>query len=211
MVLSLLISIWLQTPSLLIKQYFNCLDRQSKIGSENENIYNEKIWTEQNYIINAVDNVEARRYIDKQCTLYEKCLIDSGTLGTMANMQTIVPHVTQCYSKRKIIDENLFNSIPMCTLHNFPSTIEHYIEWGRDLFNLYFNDYIIELKNFVENKEKFYEELSNKDSLIQRLTNIKKLALIVESNDFDKYKEFAVKDYKELFVNKINQLLKEFP
>ena len=129
----------------------------------------------------------------------------------MANMQTIVPHVTQCYSKRKIIDENLFNSIPMCTLHNFPSTIEHYIEWGRDLFNLYFNDYIIELKNFVENKEKFYEELSNKDSLIQRLTNIKKLALIVESNDFDKYKEFAVKDYKELFVNKINQLLKEFP
>ena len=194
-----------------IKQYFNCLDRQSKIGSENENIYNEKFWTEQNYIINAVDNVEARRYIDKQCTLYEKCLIDSGTLGTMANMQTIVPHVTQCYSKRKITDENLFNSIPMCTLHNFPSTIEHYIEWGRDLFNLYFNDYIIELKNFVENKEKFYEELSNKDSLIQRLTNIKKLALIVESNDFDKCKEFAVKDYKELFANKINQLLKEFP
>ena len=128
-------------------------------------------------------------------------------------MQTIVPHVTQCYNERKITDENPFNSIPMCTLHNFPSTIEHCIEWGRDLFNLYFNDNIIELKNFVENKEKFYEDLSNKDSItqLQRLTNIKKLALIVESNDFDKCIEFAVKEYNELFVNKINQLLKEFP
>ena len=196
-----------------INQNFNCLDRQSKIGPENENIFNEKFWTEQNYIINAVDNVEARRYIDKQSTFYEKCLIDSGTLGTIANMQTIVPHVTQCYNERKITDENPFNSIPMCTLHNFPSTIEHCIEWGRDLFNLYFNDNIIELKKYVENKEKFYEDLSNKDSItqLQRLTNIKKLALIVESNDFDKCIEFAVKEYNELFVNKINQLLKEFP
>ena len=37
------------------------------------------------------------------------------------------------------------------------------------------------------------------------------MALIVESNDFDKCIEFAVKEYNELFVNKINQLLKEFP
>jgi len=34
----------------------------------------------------------------------------------------------------------------MCTLHNFPSNIEHCIEWGKELFNLYFTDKTIELK-----------------------------------------------------------------
>lgn len=37
------------------------------------------------------------------------------------------------------------------------------------------------------------------------------MALIVKNNYFDKCIEFAVKEYNELFVNKINQLLKEFP
>ena len=61
---------------------FNCIDRQSRIGPENEHIYDEKFWNDKTYIINSVDNIEPRKYIDKQCTFYEKPLIDSGTLGT---------------------------------------------------------------------------------------------------------------------------------
>ena len=61
---------------------FNCIDRQSRIGPENEHIYDEKFWNDQTCIINAVDNIEARKYIDKQCTFNEKPLIDCGTLGT---------------------------------------------------------------------------------------------------------------------------------
>lgn len=44
---------------------FNCEDRQSRIGLENENIFDQNFWEEQTCIFNAVDNIEARRYIDK--------------------------------------------------------------------------------------------------------------------------------------------------
>ena len=58
---------------------FNCKDLQSRVGSENEHIFDEKFWNSQTYVINAVDNIQARKYIDNQCTNYCKCLIDSGT------------------------------------------------------------------------------------------------------------------------------------
>ena len=108
---------------------FNCIDKQSRVGPENENIFDEKFWNEQTCIINAVDNIEARKYIDRKCTFYEKPLIDSGTLGTKAHIQTIIPHVTTCYNDSKKTDTNPLDSSPVCTLHNFPSIIEHCIEW----------------------------------------------------------------------------------
>ena len=192
---------------------FNCLDRQSRIGPESENIYNEKFWSEQTFIINAVDNIEARKYIDNKCTFYEKPLIDSGTLGTIANIQTIIPHVTECYNDRKHTDKNPLDSIPMCSLHNFPTTIEHCIEWGKELFNSYFNDNITELKNWAKDHNNFYEKLRNEDSFtqLQKLKNIKRYAQIIKSNNFDKCIDLAVTKYAENFEHKINQILLEYP
>ena len=196
-----------------INENINCVDKQSRIGPENENIYDENFWKEQTCIINAVDNIEARKYIDNQCTFFEKPLIDSGTLGTKAHIQTIIPHLTECYNERKRTDENPHNSIPMCTLRNFPSIIEHCIEWGRDLFNLYFTDNIIELKNWAENKEHFYKKLKSQDPFtqLQSLLNIKEYLLISQSNNFDKCIELAVKKFTENFDHKINLLLIEYP
>ena len=45
---------------------FNCKDLQSRVGTENEHIFNEKFWNNQTYIINSVDNIQARKYIDNQ-------------------------------------------------------------------------------------------------------------------------------------------------
>lgn len=192
---------------------FNCEDRQSRIGPENENIFDQNFWEEQTFIINAVDNIEARKYIDKQCTFYEKPLIDSGTLGTKANIQTIIPHVTSCYNDSKKTDENSSNSIPMCTLRNFPALIEHCIEWGRELFITYFTDIIIQLKNWGENKDVFYEKLKHEDPFTQLeiLLNIKNLLLIIKNNNFDKCLELAVHKYTENFDHKIRQLIIEYP
>ena len=44
----------------------------SLVDPVNEDIFNEKFWDDQTYIINAVDNVESRKYIDYKCTLYGK-------------------------------------------------------------------------------------------------------------------------------------------
>lgn len=67
-----------------------------------------------------------------------KPLIDNGTFWFEANSQVIIPHVTSCYNDRNISENSPLNSIPMCTLHNFPAVIEYCIEWGKELFNSYF-------------------------------------------------------------------------
>jgi hypothetical protein len=36
------------------------------------------------------DNVDARRYVDEQCVLHGKWMLDSGTLGTKGNTQVSI-------------------------------------------------------------------------------------------------------------------------
>ena len=49
-------------------------------------------------VCNALDNVEARRYVDSRCVRFGKPLLESGTLGTRGNTQIIVPFLTESYS-----------------------------------------------------------------------------------------------------------------
>jgi len=49
----------------------------------------------------------------------------------------IIPFKTQCYGDSSDPPEE---SIPMCTLRNFPNQIEHCIEWGRHIFGELFVD-----------------------------------------------------------------------
>jgi ubiquitin-activating enzyme E1 len=102
---------------------FNCQDAQALVCPDNEHIFDGYFWQKQDFVINAVDNIKARKYIDSQCTWNNKPLIDSGTLGTKAHVQMIVPQVTSCYNDTQ---DPVEESIPMCTLHNFPSMIEHF-------------------------------------------------------------------------------------
>ena len=58
-----------------------------KVDEESEDFFSEQFWQSADLIITALDNVEARKFIDAQCVKYKCWLIDSGTLGTKANTQ----------------------------------------------------------------------------------------------------------------------------
>ena len=75
----------------------NVKDYMTKVGPDTEFVFNDKFWESLNFVVNAVDNIHARLYVDKRCVWFEKPLLESGTLGTKANSQMIVPHFTQCY------------------------------------------------------------------------------------------------------------------
>ena len=190
---------------------FHSQDLQSLVAPVNEHIFNEKFWNDQTYIINAVDNIQARKYIDNQCTTYGKCLIDSGTLGTKAHVQMVVPHVTSCYNDSQDPPEE---GVPLCTMHNFPAMIEHCIEWGRDHFNEYFTDVINDAKKLLEDKDKFYSDLKKEGNTTLQLTklkNIKEHVVLAAEQNIDKVIEFAVMQYTENFQYRIQQLLYNFP
>jgi ubiquitin-activating enzyme E1 len=108
---------------------FNVTAYTAFVGPETEDLFNDALWESLDFVVNAVDNVKARLYVDSRCLWYEKGLLESGTLGTKANSQMVIPHKTMCYGDSQDPPEE---SIPMCTLRNFPNQIEHCIEWGRD-------------------------------------------------------------------------------
>ena len=64
-----------------------------RVGAESENVYNDAFFEPLNGVANALDNVEARTYMDRRCVYYNKPLLESGTLGTKGNTQVVIPKV----------------------------------------------------------------------------------------------------------------------
>jgi ubiquitin-activating enzyme E1 len=63
----------------------NVTDFQTLVSGDTEAIFHDKFWEDLDFVVNAVDNIKARLYVDMRCVWYEKPLLESGTLGTKAN------------------------------------------------------------------------------------------------------------------------------
>ena len=66
--------------------------------------------------------------MDRRCVIYEKPLLESGTLGTKGNTQVVLPHMTESYSSSQDPPEK---QAPSCTVKSFPNAIAHTIEVDR--------------------------------------------------------------------------------
>uniref|UniRef100_A0A673L9R5 E1 ubiquitin-activating enzyme n=1 Tax=Sinocyclocheilus rhinocerous TaxID=307959 RepID=A0A673L9R5_9TELE len=104
---------------------------QNRVGPDTEKIYDDDFFESLDGVTNALDNVDARMYMDRRCVYYCKPLLESGTLGTKGNVQVVIPFLTESYSSSQDPPEK---SIPICTLKNFPNAIEHTLQWARDEF-----------------------------------------------------------------------------
>ena len=195
----------------LMNKEFNCKDLELFVSDKNEDFFDEIFWKKQDFIFTAVDSRNARKYIDNQCTKYTKTLIDTGTLGTEGNCQVFVPFKTSCYNDNKVIPEF---SIPLCTLRNFPSKIEHCIEWALSKFYDFFTLPVEELLKFFNDKEAYYTSIQNEETTsiqINKLKDIQNLLQLIEEKNFEKILKKAVDIYYINFDYNINLLLHEFP
>ncbi|KAF7243862.1 Ubiquitin-like modifier-activating enzyme 1 [Varanus komodoensis] len=130
---------------------------QDRVGPDTERVYDDDFFENLDGVANALDNVDARMYMDRRCVYYRKPLLESGTLGTKGNIQVVIPFLTESYSSSQDPPEK---SIPICTLKNFPNAIEHTLQWARDEFEGLFkqpaenvNQYITDPK-FMERTQK---------------------------------------------------------
>ncbi|KAH9246695.1 hypothetical protein BASA81_015744 [Batrachochytrium salamandrivorans] len=96
------------------------------------NVFNDEFWLGIDLVINALDNIPSRAFVDQLCVYYGKPLFESGTLGTKANLLPIIPHLTQSYGSDPVQDDDKQLDIPACTLHAYPNTFEHCLLWSRD-------------------------------------------------------------------------------
>uniref|UniRef100_A0A7N5ZW35 E1 ubiquitin-activating enzyme n=1 Tax=Anabas testudineus TaxID=64144 RepID=A0A7N5ZW35_ANATE len=104
---------------------------QNRLDPDSEGVYDYNFFMGLDGAAAALDNVEARVYLDGLCVKHQKALLEGGTLGSKGHTLVVVPHLTESYGQDKSSSKNAF---PLCTLKNFPHRIEHTLQWARDQF-----------------------------------------------------------------------------
>jgi len=186
---------------------------EQRVGPETEDgPFDDLFWSGLDCVVNALDNVQARMYVDSRCVWFCKPLLESGTLGTKANAQVVLPHLTQSYGDSQDPPEE---SIPLCTLKHFPNAIEHTIEWSRDLFEQLFAEGPKEVNSFLDDPGALLQKVKAEGSATSQLSRLGaiKRALLEREGDapFDACVRWALLEFREKFHDSIAQLLHTFP
>ena len=138
-----------------IKITGNLVSYTIAVNPETETTFSDSFFNEIDLISNALDNVEARLYMDRRCVQMRKPLVDAGTLGTKGHVQVVVPFISETYSSSEDPQDK---SIPLCTVKSFPYTIEHTIEWALSEFKTQFNEKVCDVKEYLSSKDPSLEE-----------------------------------------------------
>lgn len=181
---------------------------RDRVGQDTENVFNEDFWQGLDAVTNALDNVDARTYVDRRCVFFQKPLLESGTLGTKGNTQVVLPRVTESYSSSQDPPEVSF---PMCTLRSFPNRIEHTIAWSRDLFETYFVQSVENVNLYLSQPNFTDSTLKQSGNQKQILQTIKDYLVTYKPITFEECISWARKEFEEQFNNNIQQLLFTFP
>lgn len=180
---------------------------KDRVGSDTENVFPEEFWHSLDFVTNALDNVDARTYVDRRCVFFRKALLDSGTLGTKGNTQVVLPHLTESYSSSQDPPEQ---SIPMCTLRSFPNNINHTIAWAKDLFHTYFAGPAEVCNLYMTQPDYLKKALSASGNEVQTLETLRDY-LGTQPHDFDDCIRWARMQFEKQYHNAIQQLLYNFP
>lgn len=86
-------------------------------------------------VLSALDNIDARRYLNRICLSAGKPLIEAGSTGYIGQSRVIIKDKSECYECQKKEAPKVF---PVCTIRSAPSTPLHCIQWGKLLYELLF-------------------------------------------------------------------------
>uniref|UniRef100_A0A7N6BXI3 E1 ubiquitin-activating enzyme n=1 Tax=Anabas testudineus TaxID=64144 RepID=A0A7N6BXI3_ANATE len=181
----------------------------NKVCPATENIYSDTFYSRLNLVVTALDNVEARRYVDSRCVSNQRPLLDSGTMGTKGHTEIIVPNLTESYNSHRDPPEE---EIPFCTLKSFPSVIEHTIQWARDKFE---NAFVHKPSMY----NSFWQTHSSAEVVLQRLQTGESLEgsfqviklLSRRPSQWEQCIGLARLKFEKYFKRKALQLLHSFP
>ena len=147
-------------------------------------------------VFNALDNLDARRHVNRMCITADVPLIESGTTGFNGQVQPIKKGVTQCYD---CTPKETPKSFPVCTIRSTPSQPIHCIVWAKSyLFN--------ELFGISEDDPPELDRTEDEDnaeeieSLKQEADALKKIRQAMGTEDF------ARKLFEKIYTEDIERL-----
>lgn len=182
---------------------------QERVSPDTENVFNDQFWKTTDLVVNALDNVQARLYVDQRCVYFAKPLLESGTLGTKCNTQMVIPRLTENYGASRDPPEK---TAPMCTLHSFPHNIHHCLTWARSEFEGAFEKTPSDVNAYLTRADYAKEVREAGDAQSREgLERAASCLLKDRCTTFDDCVRWARMNFEEYFHNKIAQLIYTFP
>eukprot|EP00557_Chaetoceros_sp_GSL56_P003823 CAMPEP_0176498632 /NCGR_PEP_ID=MMETSP0200_2-20121128/12437_1 /TAXON_ID=947934 /ORGANISM="Chaetoceros sp., Strain GSL56" /LENGTH=1064 /DNA_ID=CAMNT_0017896877 /DNA_START=63 /DNA_END=3257 /DNA_ORIENTATION=+ len=181
---------------------------QEKVAADTEHIFGDDFYDKLTGVCTALDNVEARLYVDQKCLFYRLPMLESGTLGTKGNTQVVVPHLTENYGATRDPPEK---SIPVCTLKNFPNQIQHTLQWARDYFAGIFTQNAEDVNSYLSAPDFAKKLEAQQNTKMDTLKSIQSTLVDDRPRSFEDCVVWSRLKFEELFVNQIHQLLHNFP
>ena len=88
-------------------------------------------------VANALDNISARKHVNRVCVAAQVPLLEAGSTGYEGQTNVHLSHVCECY---ECLPKATPKKHPICTIRSTPSKPVHCIEWAKHLYCLLFGD-----------------------------------------------------------------------
>ncbi|KAG6678009.1 hypothetical protein I3842_14G058600 [Carya illinoinensis] len=193
-----------------INPRFNIEALQNRVGPETENVFDDTFWESLSVVINALDNVNARLYVDQRCLYFQKPLLESGTLGAKCNTQMVIPHLTENYGASRDPPEK---QAPMCTVHSFPHNIDHCLTWARSEFEGLLEKTPAEVNAYLSNPSEYCTAMINAGDA-QARDNLERVLECLDNERCETFQDcitWARLKFEDYFANRVKQLIYTFP
>ncbi|KAG2486273.1 hypothetical protein HYH03_015097 [Edaphochlamys debaryana] len=183
---------------------------QNRVSPETETVFDDAFWEGLDLVVNALDNVNARLYVDSRCVYFAKPLLESGTLGPKCNTQMVIPRLTENYGASRDPPEK---QAPMCTVHSFPHNIDHCLTWARSEFEGLLEKAPREAAAYLAAPAEYAKTVrANPDaSARQQLESVAEVLLDGKAGSFEECITWARMRFQDYFHNRIAQLTYTFP
>lgn len=167
----------------------------SEITALNCNIMTEKFdidfFQQFDVVLNCLDNVKTRSYINLRCRISNVPLIDGGSAGFFG--QSMIFFKNECYDCEPKIEQKIH---PICTIKGIPTEFDHCVAYAKDVIFIKLQKY---RNKFASKKQiiNFFKKNKISSENMKYIRKIRKL--------FNKLKESNFPNF-----NKDNQVIVKF-
>ena len=181
----------------LMNPSFKVVAHTNRLAQDTRSIYHDDFYEHLDGVCNAVDNMDARHFSDRLCQLYQKPLIDSGTLGPRAHMHVSIPCLTSCFSDVK---REGGKGVAVCTIHYYVRNINDAITWTKDRFNHQFTSIPEAVNKFINEPDSFNKDLWTQLADVNHFYSHDKCRTFEDCISwarqlFERYFNFDIRDY----------------
>lgn len=165
-----------------------------------------------NLVLNALDNVTARRRVNRLCLAASVPLIEAGTTGYLGQVKVCdKASGLACY---ECVTQETQKVYPICTIRSTPSQPVHCIVWAKELYKLLFGQIeesmLDESGEKAENEEEAKisdDDIPDEPSIYMESVHAYRELLSSESKDEEKLAEAARLILEKMFSCEIEKQL----